>query len=120
MPVTTEQPKRVYPRVDVEEVPELEHWVSLPTAGHMLGLTRQRAYGWAAEKRFETLRKIQSTVEGTDGRPFFVVKRTEVERLVRKRAREEAAAKAKKEREAKAEAAARAKTAAARAAKKLL
>lgn len=70
--------KRVYPRIDADRVPDLEHWVSLPEAGVMLDLSRQRAYGWAAEGRFKTLRKVRS---GPEKRALFVVKRTEVERL---------------------------------------
>lgn len=80
--MTTMTAKRVYPRVDADDVPALEHWVSLPEAGDMLGISRQRAYGWAAEQKFKTLRKISS---GADKRPTFVVKRTEVQRLVKAR-----------------------------------
>lgn len=79
---------RVYPRVDAANVPALKDWVSLPEAGEMLGLSRQRAYGWAAEGRFKTLRKISSG----GGRPLFVVKQAEVEKLAKKREADAAAA----------------------------
>jgi hypothetical protein len=74
--------KRVYPRVDADNVRPLEFWVSLPEAGDMLGISRQRAYGWAAENKFKTIRKISS---GEGKRATFVVRRSEIEKLVKAR-----------------------------------
>jgi predicted site-specific integrase-resolvase len=83
--MTTMATKRVYPRVDANTVRPLEFWVSLPEAGEMLGISRQRAYGWAAEGKFKTIRKISS---GAEKRATFVVKRTEIEKLVKARAKQ--------------------------------
>jgi hypothetical protein len=94
--MTTMATKRVSPRIDASQVQDLEHWVSLPEAGEMLGITRQRAYGWAAEGRFSSLRKIRSgkDVPAENRRAVFVVRRSEVEKLVRRRSEAAIAAEA--------------------------
>jgi len=68
---------RIYPKIDVDSVPELEHWMGIPAAGALIGITRQRAWGWAAEKKFKSLHKLSSNGR----RPILVVKRGEVEKL---------------------------------------
>jgi hypothetical protein len=64
---------------DIEDVPELEGKVSLPVAGEVLEVSRQRIFQMAREERkLPSLRKIR----GTGARPAaYVVDTIEVLRL---------------------------------------
>jgi hypothetical protein len=80
--------KRVYPKVDTENVPVLDSWALLAEVGAALGLSRQQAYYWAAQGRFKTLHRLAGPEENEDGRPSkptFVIKRSELNRIVAKR-----------------------------------
>jgi hypothetical protein len=75
-------------KMRMEDLPELEGWVSLPAAAEQLGRTRQRASQLAESGEFKTAHRIMGTA-GT--RPALIVVR-EAELRVKLEERERAAA----------------------------
>lgn len=63
-------------KTDYENIPELEGWLSLPEAGDLLRVTRQRVFQMGAEEgKLKTLRRIR----GAGPRPAaYVVGTSEI------------------------------------------
>lgn len=76
-PETRTRPPRIYPKVDAEDVPVVEEYVSLPDAADEMGLSRKRVHQMAGEGKFKTLRKLSK-----EGRPTFMIKRTELAEII--------------------------------------
>lgn len=45
-------------RIRLEDVPQVDEWMSLPEAGDSLGVSRQQVHRMAASGRFETLSRV--------------------------------------------------------------
>jgi hypothetical protein len=68
------------PKLDpTRALPVLEGWVGLTEAGELLGVSRQYSYRMAAQGKYMTLHRVGSA-------HMFVVKRSEVERMMADRA----------------------------------
>lgn len=72
-----------------DELEDLEGWISFPVAAERLGVSRQRFFQMAEEKKLKTARKIP----GTGERPAaYVVREAEINEMLQQQ--EAAAARA--------------------------
>jgi hypothetical protein len=68
------------------DVPELDGWMSLPAAGDMLHVSRQRLFQMVQERKWESIHRIRGKAPedpADSGRPaIYVVRTEEVERYL--------------------------------------
>lgn len=64
-------------------VPVIEEWVTLRSVARSLKISRQQAHLMAMQGKFKTLRRLDA-----DGRPAFVLRRSELEEYVDWRAQQ--------------------------------
>lgn len=69
----------------LDGVPPLEDWITLPAAAVLLGVTKQGVHGMAAAGKFATIHTVSQTAGVERQRSLYVVRRSEVERMIAER-----------------------------------